>query len=45
MKEYEADVEKAIYDAFEKMLEKADEYGLIKCESKRLTDEMIEVVK
>jgi hypothetical protein len=45
MKEYEADVEKAIYDAFKKMLEKADEYGLIKCESKRLTDEMIEAVK
>lgn len=45
MKEYKTDVEKAIYDAFEKMLEEADEYGSIKCESKRLTDEMIEAVK
>jgi hypothetical protein len=45
MKEYEADVEKAIYDAFEKMLEETDEYGSIKCEPKRLTDEMIEAVK
>jgi hypothetical protein len=42
MKEYEADVEKTIYDAFKKMLEETtSEYSFIKCEPKRLTDEMI----
>lgn len=45
IKEYEADVEKAIYDAFKKMLEETtSEYSYIKCEPKRLTDEMIKRV-
>jgi hypothetical protein len=45
MKEYEADVKRAIYNEFEKIFEEADEYGGIRFESKRLTDEMIEAVK